>query len=259
MSSRRRRPPVSAEGAFSDLGAPGGSVLIAGPVLNAVTGEWSLFLARHVTVQGLGPVLAMAEIPVQQIQSLLYGGAEGPGLRMTLERGGGTLLAALPHDEARMGQRLSPPAAELARHGVPADFTSRFGGYPARIAVRPTLYPALFVTASIGTEAALAAWYQERRTAWMLSAALAVLVLTVALALNEWLRHRDRVEAERSQARQMLENAIESMTEGFVMFDAEPPPIDLWTPIGSLFRGFRKTPAQFPTTPGFMIAGSTRS
>ena len=237
--SRRRRPPVAAEGAFSDLGAPGGAVLIAGPVQNPVTGEWSLFLARNVAVQGLGPVLAMAEIPVQQIQSLLYGGAEGPGLRMTLERGGGTLLATLPHDETRIGSRLSPTAAELVRQGVPDDFGSRFGGGPALIAVRPTLYPALFVTASITAEAALATWHQERRTAWMLSGALAVLVLTVALALNEWLRHRDRVEAERSQARQMLENAIESMTEGFVMFDAE----DRLVACNSRYRDFYRVSA----------------
>ena len=219
--SRRRPPPVAAEGAFSDLGAPGGSVLIAGPVLNPVTGEWSLFLARHVTIQGLGPVLAVAEVPVHQIQALLSVGAEGPGLRMTLERDDGTLLASLPHDETRMGQRLAPTAAMLHQQGIPDDFASRFAGRPARIAVRPTLYPTLVVTASIETEAALALWRQDRWMAVLLSGALAILVLTVALALNEWLRHRDRVEAERARARQMLENAIESMTEGFVMFDAE--------------------------------------
>ncbi len=218
--SRRRPPPVDAETAFSDLGAPGGSVLIAGPVLNPVTGEWSIFLARNVTVQGLGPVLAMAEVPVQQIQSLLSVGAEGPGLRLTLERDDGTLLASLPHDETRMGRRLSPSAAQLLGPGVREEIAGRFTGRPVLIAVRPTLYPTLLVSASLETEAALAVWRRDSRTALLLSGALAVLVLTVALALNEWLRHRDRVETERAQARQMLENAIESMTDGFVMFDA---------------------------------------
>ena len=237
--SRRRPPPVDAGSAFSDLGAPGGSVLIAGPVLNPVTGEWAIFLARNVTVQGLGPVLAMAEVPVQQIQALLSVGAEGPGLRLTLERNDGMLLASLPHDETRMGQRLTPSAAQLVGQSVREEIAGRFTGRPVLIAVRPTLYPTLLVSASLETEAALAVWRRDSRTALLLSGALAVLVLTVALALNEWLRHRDRVETERAQARQMLENAIESMTEGFVMFDAE----DRLVACNSRYRDFYRVSA----------------
>lgn len=42
-----------------------------------------------------------------------------------------------------------------------------------------------------------------------------------SLTLLLMLRQRERVEAEREKAQQLLENALEAMEDGFVMFDAE--------------------------------------
>ena len=46
---------------------------------------------------------------------LLAVGGEGAGLRITLERDDGTLLASLPHDETRIGTRLSNQGAGALR------------------------------------------------------------------------------------------------------------------------------------------------
>ncbi|HYF09957.1 MAG TPA: PAS-domain containing protein, partial [Acetobacteraceae bacterium] len=238
--SRRRPPPVLRGAVFHDLGASGGAVSFAGPFLNPATGEWSLFLARGITVIGLGPVRAVAEVPVHQIQALFTGGAEGAGLRMTLEREDGTLLASIPHDARRMGQRLDPPAARL-RQDSPVEITSRLGDQPVLIAVRQTLYPTLFVSASIETDQALAQWRQHRWQAFLLSGSIAVLLLLVALALVEWLQSRDRLEAERTGAQRRLEAAIESMSDGFVMFDAE----DRLVVCNSRYREFYQVSAPF--------------
>jgi signal transduction histidine kinase/DNA-binding NarL/FixJ family response regulator/HPt (histidine-containing phosphotransfer) domain-containing protein len=213
--SRRRRLPIPLGPAFVEAGPTAGGVLIGGPVRNPATGEWALFFARTVTMPGFGALTAVAEVPVPVVGSLLAVGGEAPGLRVTLERDDGTLLAALPHDETRIGHRLSPPAHRIADQ---RNSRSRFTEQPVLAAVRPTLYPNLFVTATIETDSALAVWRPDRDRALMASGAFAVLVLALAAALLLWLNQREAGEAERAAWRARLENALDSMSDGFVMF-----------------------------------------
>lgn len=213
--SRRRPLPLPLGAAFTDAGPHAGSVMIGGPVQNPATGEWALFFARPVVMPVIGAVTAVAEVPVPLVGSLLAVGGEAPGLRVTLERDDGTLLAALPHDETRIGRRLPIPAGVLAT--TPTS-RSRFNDEPVLVAVRPTLYPTLSVVTTMERQAALAGWEFDRERALIVSAAFAALVLALAAALLLGLRQRERVEAERARWRSTLENALESMSDGFVMF-----------------------------------------
>ena len=166
--SRRRPLPLPLGPAFVETGPSAGGVAIGGPVRNPANGEWALFFARPVTMPALGVVTAVAEVPTPVVAGLLAIGGEVPGLRVTLERDDGTLLAALPHDETRVGRRLSPPATAMADQ---ADPRSRFTDQAVLVAVRPTLYPNLLVTATIENEAALIGWHADRERAMMLSGA----------------------------------------------------------------------------------------
>ncbi|OYW10689.1 MAG: hypothetical protein B7Z53_00375, partial [Rhodospirillales bacterium 12-71-4] len=213
--SRRRPLPLPLGAAFTDATPNAGSVMIGGPVQNPATGEWALFFARPVVMPALGPVTAVAEVPVPLVGSLLGVGGGAPGLRITLEREDGTLLAALPHDETRIGRRLAVPASALA--GL-RETRSRFNNEPVLVAVRPTLYPSLSVVTTIELEAALQGWSTDRERALFVSGAFALLVLALAAALLLGLRQREKVEAERARWRSTLENALESMSDGFVMF-----------------------------------------
>jgi signal transduction histidine kinase/CheY-like chemotaxis protein len=184
-------------------------------VRNAVTSEWSVFFARPVNIRGLGNAVAVAELPVPGLSGLLAAGGEPRGLRVTLEMRDGTLLASLPHDEGRIGSRLSrggdPPHTEV----------SRFDGQPVLGVERPTLYPALVIVVTLDREAALAAWRAERLRAGLVSLALGVLVAALAAMLFVVLRQRALAEEERLRWRATLERALDSMNDGFVMFDAE--------------------------------------
>jgi signal transduction histidine kinase/CheY-like chemotaxis protein len=213
--SRRRPLPVPLGPSFFDAGTTGGGLTIGGPVRNPVTGEWSLFFSRPVTIPGLGTLAAVAEVPVPLIGTLLAVGGESPGLRVTLEREDGLLLGSLPHDETRIGRHLSSPASSLSGTG---QSKSRFDDRNVLVAVRPTLYPSLLVTATIETEAALAVWRQDSQRALAVSGLFSLLVLALAAALLVGLRQREKVEAERASWRSRLENALESMSDGFVMF-----------------------------------------
>jgi signal transduction histidine kinase/CheY-like chemotaxis protein/HPt (histidine-containing phosphotransfer) domain-containing protein len=213
--SRRRRLPIALGPASADATRQSGSVVIGGPAQNPATGEWALFFARPVVMPILGVVTAVAEVPVPLVGSLLGVGGEAPGLRVTLERDDGTLLAALPHDETRIGRRLSIPAAQMGESG---QARSRFNDAPVLFSIRPTLYPSLVIATTIELDEALAGWKLDRERALLVSGAFAALVLALAAALLLGLRQREKVEAERARWRSTLENALESMSDGFVMF-----------------------------------------
>jgi signal transduction histidine kinase/CheY-like chemotaxis protein len=213
--SRRRPLPVPLGTGFVETGPSAGGVAIGGPVRNPATGEWALFFARPVAFPGLGTLTAVAEVPVPVVSALLAVGGESPGLRVTLERDDGTLLAAFPHDEMRIGRRL--PGTLVPRPGQRA-VESRFNEMPVLVSIRPTLYPTLAITTTIELDAALAGWRPDRDRALYTSLAFAVLVIALAAALLLWLTQRERAEAERAAWRARLENALDSMSDGFVMF-----------------------------------------
>jgi signal transduction histidine kinase/CheY-like chemotaxis protein/HPt (histidine-containing phosphotransfer) domain-containing protein len=217
--SRGRPLPVDPK-ALEAAGQPG-AVAILGPSHNGTTGEWAIYLARQIAPAGIGPMLAVAEVPVGLITMLLGPYGESRSMRLTVERGGGTLLAATPHDEGRMGRSVGPlPPGERA-DGTARLAISRFDGEKVFRAQRPTLYQDLYVTASVDVDVALAEWRKDRNglVAGMLG--LGTLLGGFAVSINLALRQRERNEAERAAARQVLENAIESLSDGFVMFDAD--------------------------------------
>jgi signal transduction histidine kinase/DNA-binding NarL/FixJ family response regulator len=222
--SRRRSLPLDWRAASTDTtGGTGSGVLLAGPVRNPVTQEWSVYVGRQIRLNRVGPILAVAEVQVGSLAAVLAVGGNPEGQRITLERADGTLLASLPHDETRMGQRLEPtPAEMLAAAGSEVVLAeTRFGGFEALRLVRSTIYPALFVTASVKTSEVLAGWTRDRDRTLLGTGLLSVLIVALAVALLLWVRSREVAEAERQRWRARLENAIESMSDGFVMFDAE--------------------------------------
>lgn len=239
--SRRRRLSLPSPYSFSEVAARGGSVLIGGPILNANTGEWTLFFARNIVLPSLGPVLAVAEVPIPVVQAILSGAGESLGLRVTLERDDGTLLASVPHDETRIGQKLFPLAANLVSDPTRPEVKSRFSDERVFAVVRPSLYPALSIVVTLEVNAALHTWYSDRIRAFLVSGALGTMILLVAGALIVGLRQRERVENERAGARRTLENALESMSDGFVMFD----PDDRLIACNTRYKDFYKISAPF--------------
>ncbi|MBX9873834.1 MAG: PAS-domain containing protein, partial [Beijerinckiaceae bacterium] len=237
--SRRRRLPLPVEAGFSDLASTSGGVAIGGPVQNPSTGDWSLFFARNVTIVGLGPVRAVAEVPLPSVRSLLSAAGESAGLRTTLERDDGVLLASVPHDEMRIGQRLGPIAS--TPNGEATLAVSRFNGTSVFVSARPALYSTLIITSTIEVDAALAGWYRDRLRALAVSSVFGVIIILVALALMIILRQRGRAEDERAKARETLERALESMSDGFVMFD----PDDRLIACNSRYKDFYRISAPF--------------
>ncbi|WP_338662381.1 PAS-domain containing protein [Pararoseomonas sp. SCSIO 73927] len=213
--SRRRPPPLPHSALLAPPQAMAGGrsgVTIAGPVPNPATGEWALFLARPVTLAGMPPLLAVAEVPVPVVAAGLAGyGARGEteGLRILLIRSEDrVLLASAPHDEARIGR---PVARPLSEGMEPGRFT----------AVRRTLYSGVHVVTVQDSGPALRDWEANENRILYAAAGLAGLTVAIAALLWAMLRQRDTAEAERARGRQLLESSIAAMSDGFVMWDEE--------------------------------------
>ncbi|MDO9713381.1 bifunctional diguanylate cyclase/phosphodiesterase [Paracraurococcus lichenis] len=187
-----------------------GAITVAGPVLNPVTGEWALFFARTIRLTGSEVRYAVAEVPVPFVAGLLAPAA-GPGIRVALERADGALLASVPHDETLIGRPAEAAALLLQGEAPPEEVFT---------ATRPALYPAIRVTVSIDRAVAMAGWARDRERLLLGSLTAQMVVVALGGALLLALRQRARTEAERQHGRATLERAIESMPDGFVMFDS---------------------------------------
>ena len=198
---RRRRLPVPSGPSFNESGLHEGGLRIGGPIRNPASREWGLFFAHPVSVAGLPNATAMAEIPLAHLSTLLASGGDAPGLRITLLRNDGMLLAAQPHDEAQIATR--PDAADEV---------------PVLALTRPTLYGNLTIRVTMTRETALASWSADRWPAILFSAAFGLLIITLAGLLTVMLRQRERAEGDRDRWRSTLASALDSMTDGFVLF-----------------------------------------
>ena len=217
--SRNRPPPV--DPARLEEARNNATVVISGPARNPLTGEWTLFFLRSLDLPGGEAFVAAAEVPVSLIATMLVPLGEAPGLRLSVERSDAQLLASLPHDETRIGRMLPRSATSLPQDGTVAEIPGRLTNVPVLAAARPILYRDILVVASLEAEAAYPAFVQDRRRLLIVALGSALLIGALGLALNVALRQRERIEAERTEARNLLESAIESLPDGFVMFDAE--------------------------------------
>lgn len=195
---------------------------VIGPVRNRVTGDWSLYFAR--TVPDWNGITPVAEVPIPILMKLLSEAGLRPGVRILLERPNGQLIAALPHDELRTGSLIPSALGTHPPRGVA--FKTRAPESPNPDAeclavVRASIEDDLRVVLSLDLSLALADWERERDRVIIAAIIGALLITAFAAALLFALRQRERAEAERARSATVLANAIEAMSDGFVMWDAD--------------------------------------
>jgi diguanylate cyclase (GGDEF)-like protein len=122
--------------------------------------EHVVFLARHLKLADGTRVVALAEVLVAQFNTILVQGADISGLELTLERGDGQLLAALPAQDKLLGSTLPEPLNQGLT--TPAQRRARLTGQPALVSALPILYDGALVAASVPLDAALTPWRTER-------------------------------------------------------------------------------------------------
>lgn len=220
------RPYASSHGGPLDAAAfealrPGSGRLL-GPIVSPMTGEWGIFVARKIQVPGRGEFAAVADVPLAMLTTPFSTVADMPGLKVRLVKPTGVVMATMPHREAVINA--SGGLQGLFSDGATGAVVRKLGdgGELAALAVtRRTLYPDIIVALSLTREAALATWFKERTRLLGVAAFVLFMVLCITAVLLVALRRHDELERERLLAQSMLEDAIEAMADGFVMWDAD--------------------------------------
>jgi diguanylate cyclase (GGDEF)-like protein len=201
--------------------APGGTAVVGGPLRNPVTGDWVLLIVRQVSVPGVGLLDAVAEVPLPLVTVLFSAVGEIPGLRIRLERRNGELLVSQPYDEMQIGKPRPDAISQIQANGVAFMVPSSRISTPTIGVARASLYPDVMIALTLDLKTAMADWVRDRNRMIVVVAIALMLLSGLALTLAAARRQRERADAERSRARAVLESAIESMSDGFVMWDSE--------------------------------------
>lgn len=192
---------------------------LIGPLRNAVTGDWALYVARRIPAwHGIVPV---AEVPLHTLMKLLGEAGVGPGTQISLERANGQIVATLPHDELLIGKSRAVALPAQAANGKAFMIGDRKSETSTLNVVRSSLYGDIRVVLSVKSGVLLADWRHDRdRT--LTAAGIAVMLLSAfAGAILLAIHQRERADAERARASAVLDNAIEAMSDGFVMWDRD--------------------------------------
>ena len=218
---------------------------ISDPAISPATTEPSVYMARTMVLPDGRRALAVAEVPTTALAAIIAQAGGSAGLGITLERGDGQLLATVPSGAGLRSHQVAPPLSDAALRGGAVLAPSRITGAPAIVAVRPTLYRSLRVTASLPLSDALLSWQENRNI--IVTASLALIALTLlGGALSQWQFNR-LADARGALARSVetLDQALAVLPDGFLLCDKD----------GRVLRWNERYVEMFPWTDGVIRAG----
>ncbi len=219
-SSARLGTPLPSAFVREALAQPVPLMMVSAPLFSLSTSERSLYLAKPFQLSPHQRALALAEVPLPVVATILLQSPQTQGLVATLERDDGQLLLSVPPSEAHLGQTLARPLPAEALSGTLHDAPGRIDPEPAVLAARPLLYRALRITASISRDAAFAGWRRDRLITWSAAGAFITLFFAAGAAGHWQLRRMSRARRDVALSKGILDRALASMGDGFLLCDA---------------------------------------
>jgi signal transduction histidine kinase/ActR/RegA family two-component response regulator len=212
--------PLSAQFVHDTLSQTSPTLTISAPTVNVATSERAIYFARTVSLGPERRVLAVAEVPVSIVTTILAQSVQIPGLAVTLERDDGQLLASVPPSATRLGERIAAPLPTQALDGNPIQAAGRLDGSPSILSVRP-LHGSLRISAGIPRDMALADWRQDRNVIVVVTALFIAMILAAGSATRWQIGRLARARLEIAKAKDNMDRALASMADGFLLCDAE--------------------------------------
>ncbi|MBV8166346.1 MAG: PAS-domain containing protein, partial [Alphaproteobacteria bacterium] len=197
--------------------APTGRMTIDVPLQSKATGEWLIVVSRRL-VRPDGAFAGVIDISLDPgyFETVYRSATTMVGTAITLLRDDAVLLARYPREGAVIGQQLVDSAVfrqiDALDTGTTLRSVSRFSGEARIFAPRRVAGYPLVINPSISEPVVLAHW---RRQAWFIGAAAiaataAIILLMILLRASEARSRRQAV---------MLQDAIDALSEGFVLYD----------------------------------------
>ncbi|WP_295537711.1 EAL domain-containing protein [uncultured Pseudacidovorax sp.] len=205
------------------MSQPVPELMVTAPTLSPRTSQQVMYFVRVVRLPDATQGLAVAEVQVASVARLLAHGAGTDGMEVTLESRTQGLLASVPPraEIAPEAGSLAALAATVDGRGIAERSRGRLLGQDAIVALRPTLNPDVVLTAGLPMAQVLENFATERNLIVGVAALLMLMVAGVSIyALSQlreqWLRRREALHAKST-----LDQALESMSDGFVLLDAD--------------------------------------
>jgi diguanylate cyclase (GGDEF)-like protein/PAS domain S-box-containing protein len=183
------------------------ALLVSAPVAHTRTLTNVLYLGRSVHLGGSTHAAMVAEVHGPLLSSMLDSGTADTALEVTFERGNGQLLASSPVADVRGDSLLSPELEQLDADGTARVAKGRLKASDALLAVRPTLYPGLSVSASLPLEHVLTDWYKDRAVILVVSATLLLLATVATMATQRSMQRVAQAQADIAEANAQLQGS----------------------------------------------------
>ena len=195
-------------------------VLAVSPSVESfATSEPVIYFARRLGTDPGAPLVSLAVVPVVHVIASL--GVPQEGFTFMLERQDGELIVTAPQQGIPTSSRVSRGSDEALPDGEAKLARSPIGGTYAVAASRVLVHPGLRVSVNVPQDKALESWHAYRRTIFVAATVLGLLVLTGAAFVQWALRRMHLSNREISSAKQWLDQAISSVTEGILLCDAK--------------------------------------
>ena len=206
-------------------GRPAPEVIVE-PAVSKVTGKWTTIFARRIIGRD-GRIIGFASRGVEptHFEDFVASLALGEDTAISMIHRDGTVIARHPYDPTVVGRNVSgSPSFQrvLELEGNHSGrFVSQSGGDDRVGAARSLNHFPILIVATTKTEAALADWRAQTRLQFF-AAVLAVLVVVVTIYFIVRQLQRQHLTAQRllSEKSQHLDNAINNMTQGLLLFDS---------------------------------------
>ncbi|MFY7941115.1 MAG: bifunctional diguanylate cyclase/phosphodiesterase, partial [Burkholderiaceae bacterium] len=142
-------------------------------------------------------------------------------MQITLERDDGQLLASVPPTDITGALSLSPPLSVDQADGQARLGHGRPNQSEALIAVRSSLYRSVLLSTSVPMNDVLQRWRADKRKTIIVTLVfLSMILLSASFVHWHWAKlSRARQETVRSKA--LLDQALASMSDGFLLCDAQ--------------------------------------
>ena len=202
------------------LGQPVATMVVSASSVSFTSSERVFYLARHLQLGDGTRLLAVAQVPVSMLLPVMMQSVDIPGLEVTLELRTGELLLGVPVPSGAETRTLAPPLSAVNdRTGweQPARLTRQ----DALVVVHPTMYPDLWISASLPQAAALEGSRAGRRGLIGGALLFAAMLVGVGALVQSNLVRINAARQAMAEAKATLDQALGSMVSGFLVLDAE--------------------------------------
>ena len=203
------------------LAQPVSTLRVSAPMVSFASADRVLYFARHIKLANGSRILAVAEVQVHFLTTLMTQGVDISALEVTLERTTGQLLASAPSSTELSGQQLAPPLTGMQGAQGALRIPARISGVPALVVTRPVLYRDMVITASVPVDAALQDWAEQRQLIIGVALLFALMILGAGGSAVWYVDRLAGARRDMAGAKATLDQALSSMVSGFLLLNAD--------------------------------------